>query len=471
MSRNNRLEIDMLTEYISSIRNNIEQQRRAFSEYTQSITELNRYMYQIIELYFALTHRASSQTNDANTLQPTNNIINSTTTTPRRNLYNPSNYTTASRRNTTTNVPRNSTSIPIQTYFTQPMRNSTRNENTHTRPRNLLHLPERRTTTGSRRMSGNTNRTRQTFLQQMLQTSLYAPTIRRPSSVRDISRNTQSFFWREIQNQSSQLRCPITLETFQPGDLVSRITNCGHIFHQDALNTYLIEYDNRCPICRYNISNDIISTPRPSSNNTNTTNNHLPHTTPTVPTTVPTTFSSAVHTTTDTTLPPEFRIPTPHIRAPTPSTTPTGDKGSSRPTTSNTYISQNTILPISSQNERPSYAAAMDALWDLPRTNNSTTTTPPLSLYRTCSFFDTDISRNNPEFNFTNTNIPPTFNLTDDNISDTINEISSVIMSSLNSVLSNPDNSGNTVSAEYSLFVPTFTTNTQINYDDNDNVE
>ena len=39
MSRNNRLEIDMLIEYISSIRNNIEQQRRAFSEYTQSITE------------------------------------------------------------------------------------------------------------------------------------------------------------------------------------------------------------------------------------------------------------------------------------------------------------------------------------------------------------------------------------------------------------------------------------------------
>ena len=34
MSRNDRLEIDMLTEYISSIRNTIENHRRTFIEYT-----------------------------------------------------------------------------------------------------------------------------------------------------------------------------------------------------------------------------------------------------------------------------------------------------------------------------------------------------------------------------------------------------------------------------------------------------
>ena len=50
--------------------------------------------------------------------------------------------------------------------------------------------------------------------------------MRRPASIRDISRNTQLFLWREIQNETSQLRCPITLETFQPGDRVLRITNC-----------------------------------------------------------------------------------------------------------------------------------------------------------------------------------------------------------------------------------------------------
>ena len=44
------------------------------------------------------------------------------------------------------------------------------------------------------------------------------------------------------------------------------------------------------------------------------------------------------------------------------------------------------------------------------------------------------------------------------------------MMSSLNSALSNPDNSGNTISAEYSLFVPTYTTTTE-NYEDEDNVE
>ena len=43
--------------------------------------------------------------------------------------------------------------------------------------------------------------------------------MRRPAT-RDISRNTQ-FYMSDIQNQTSQLRCPITLETFQPNDRVS----------------------------------------------------------------------------------------------------------------------------------------------------------------------------------------------------------------------------------------------------------
>ena len=76
MSRNDRLEIDMLTEYISSIRNTIENHRRTFIEYTQSITELNRNMTQIVELYLILTHRTSSETNNTNTTEPINYRIN-----------------------------------------------------------------------------------------------------------------------------------------------------------------------------------------------------------------------------------------------------------------------------------------------------------------------------------------------------------------------------------------------------------
>jgi hypothetical protein len=50
----------------------------------------------------------------------------------------------------------------------------------------------------------------------------------------------------------SNLRCPITLETFQPGDLIRRIRFCGHAFKCNALDTWF--NDNvRCPLCRYDI--------------------------------------------------------------------------------------------------------------------------------------------------------------------------------------------------------------------------
>ena len=45
------------------------------------------------------------------------------------------------------------------------------------------------------------------------------------------------------------------------------------------------------------------------------------------------------------------------------------------------------------------------------------------------------------------------------------------MMSSLSSALANPDNSGNTISAEYSLFVPTFTTDPPGIFEDEDSVE
>ena len=282
--------------------------------------------------------------------------------------------------------------------------------------------------------------------------------MRRPAAARDISRNTQTFFWREIQNQTSQLRCPITLETFQPSDLVSRITNCGHIFHQDALNTYLIDYDHRCPICRYNISNDIISPPSFSSNDTNTTTTPASAETPRSDNLETARLQSAI----------AVSSPTPTPTTPTTTSTPTtSTPTSTTPFTTTTYISQNnTTTPSTTQNER-------NSIWGFNYTDNSTTTNTPPSLYRTNCFFNTDVSRNFPEFNFTNTGDPQTFNLnlTNDTISHAINEISSVMMSSLNSALSNPDNSGNTISAEYSLFVPTFTTNPPGIFEDEDSVE
>ena len=446
MSHNDRLETEMITEYISSIRNMIDTNRRTFSEYIQSVSQLNTSMYHILELYLVLTHRNNdNQSSPSDIIQPRNYRINARTNDTRTNdtrtnytrtPYTRTNYTNINTASNT-NTNRSTSSTPIQSYFTPTRRNSqssTRTENIPNRPRNFWHFPERRTTpsTGAPRRVRQTGRERtrrQTFLQQILQTSLYTPTMRRPASIRDISRNTQLFLWREIQNETSQLRCPITLETFQPGDRVLRITNCGHIFHQDALNTYLNDYDHRCPICRYNISSDF------SSSRTNATTN--------------TSSTSA-----------------PSTSAPS----------TSAPSTSTTYVSPTNNINTLPGNNRN----AAQSIWGFTNTNNSTNTTTntstntnPTSLYRTSSFFDTDLSRNFPEFNFTNTIEPQTFNLnlTDNNITEAINEISSVMMSSLNSALSNPDNSGNTISAEYSLFVPTFTTTTTENYEDEDNVE
>ena len=461
MSHNDRLETEMITEYISSIRNMIDTNRRTFSEYIQSVSQLNTSMYHILELYLVLTHRNNdNQSSPSDIIQPRNYRINARTNDTRTNdtrtnytrtPYTRTNYTNINTASNT-NTNRSTSSTPIQSYFTPTRRNSqssTRTENIPNRPRNFWHFPERRTTpsTGAPRRVRQTGRERtrrQTFLQQILQTSLYTPTMRRPASIRDISRNTQLFLWREIQNETSQLRCPITLETFQPGDRVLRITNCGHIFHQDALNTYLNDYDHRCPICRYNISSDF------SSSRTNATTN-------TSSTSAPSTSA-------------------PSTSAPSTSATSTSAPSTSAPSTSTTYVSPTNNINTLPGNNRN----AAQSIWGFTNTNNSTNTTTntstntnPTSLYRTSSFFDTDLSRNFPEFNFTNTIEPQTFNLnlTDNNITEAINEISSVMMSSLNSALSNPDNSGNTISAEYSLFVPTFTTTTTENYEDEDNVE
>lgn len=48
--------------------------------------------------------------------------------------------------------------------------------------------------------------------------------------------------------------CPITLDTIQGGEEVSRIRYCGHIFKKNAIHRWFI-YNVRCPVCRYDIRN------------------------------------------------------------------------------------------------------------------------------------------------------------------------------------------------------------------------
>ena len=219
---------------------------------------------------------------------------------------------------------------------------------------------------------------RRNILNQILETTLYTPTNRRPASNADISRNVTTLIWRDISNSTDQTLDPITQEHFQPDDRVSRIDYCGHLFMEDALNTYLTEFDHRCPICRYNISSNIFP---------------------------PTSYSDAASR------------PPPLIRQ-------------------NAFeTSANFDMSYNFQNFPP-----------LDISSNLTTTT--------------------------NLTTAPTFQLdfTSGNFDNAINQLSNAMISSLSSALSNPDNSGNTISAEYSLFVPNTTqfTDNSTNTEDSD---
>ena len=72
--------------------------------------------------------------------------------------------------------------------------------------------------------------------------------------------------------------------------------------------------------------------------------------------------------------------------------------------------------------------------------SNVTSTEIPNNLYPSW-----DISNNNTlQFDFNNLDL-----------NSAVNQISTAMLSSLSSALTNPDNSGNVIAAEYSLFMPT----------------
>jgi len=54
--------------------------------------------------------------------------------------------------------------------------------------------------------------------------------------------------------------CPITLEELQPGDEVTRVRVCGHVFRTAALRNWC-RRNRVCPVCRRDIVSDAIPTP------------------------------------------------------------------------------------------------------------------------------------------------------------------------------------------------------------------
>jgi len=72
----------------------------------------------------------------------------------------------------------------------------------------------------------------------------------RPTN-RQIQNATRESRYRDITNPSNE-SCPISLDRFEPDDLVSQIIHCGHIFCQSELQEWFQNHV-RCPVCRYDI--------------------------------------------------------------------------------------------------------------------------------------------------------------------------------------------------------------------------
>jgi len=68
--------------------------------------------------------------------------------------------------------------------------------------------------------------------------------------------------------------CPISLETFQPGDVVCEVLGCGHVFKRTPLINWF-QRDPRCPVCRYNLSE--YTGPAEAAINQDVSGNHNPH--------------------------------------------------------------------------------------------------------------------------------------------------------------------------------------------------
>ena len=236
-------------------------------------------------------------------------------------------------------------------------------------------LRRRRPTINMTPRNNRPSRNRRDFLTQILENTLYTSPNLAPATAFDISRNVTTHLWSAISDETDQTFDPITQEHFQSTDRVSRIEHCGHLFMEDALSTYLTQFDHRCPVCRYNISSNSTRTYAETTQQPNPT----------------------THVT------PDF-VPTPFFD-----------------------ISFNFAPPFT-----------------LTDTSNLTPNFGSRNLTRQNSF---DLNRdfNSDDFN-------------SDDFNSAVNELSTAMVSSLTNAFTNPDNSGNTITAEYSLFLPSSVT-------------
>ena len=92
----------------------------------------------------------------------------------------------------------------------------------------------------------------------------------------EIARHTTTYGCsEEVFCEISGNRCPISLDNFEIGDVIMKITGCGHIFKRRALMRWF-ERSNNCPVCRYNLRETRIDNSNNSVPLVDNSNNSVP---------------------------------------------------------------------------------------------------------------------------------------------------------------------------------------------------
>ena len=198
----------------------------------------------------------NNNTGDSYSLRQNNVIPNSTTNTT-------TNTNTGSTLFSDPFFSRRSTERPFSFNFSNTENtNTTSNTLRRNRPSDLFNTRNtRRRHTGTSPINPFRSRTlprttidRNAF-QRLIHETLYIPTNPSPITRERVDQVTARLLWSDIVETSDQMICPITRERFLNNHHVLRIIPCGHIFNEEALITYLTEYDYRCPVCRHDLRN------------------------------------------------------------------------------------------------------------------------------------------------------------------------------------------------------------------------
>jgi hypothetical protein len=117
---------------------------------------------------------------------------------------------------------------------------------------------------GVRRSRENVRRSRES--ENILQDVIVRPT------QQQIQDATEIIIFDE-RNSNNNTNCPITLEPFVIGEQICRIKHCSHLFKQRALHDWF-RRNVRCPVCRYDIRDYIVSQHVDANNNNNDHDNN-----------------------------------------------------------------------------------------------------------------------------------------------------------------------------------------------------